>query len=428
MESRNFRPLRGRLTRTPAILIIIFSVILVALAWFAVDSRASDNKDRKEAVTYDEGLGKAADEIERMQRSLKPVKEENIEAAFEIPEPLITMPVIEEPPSDNDKAFEIYQRLDDKSDPLEEYRKRLSRNRETAFFRALESGSRVSLTLVEANSYDKRSETLDPDNRASGDFRSYQQSQLRSAVANLNNLSDTSSGFGSGSGGSFVSSSKTLSAYNSLDQGSDFAHPYTVEAADTPFMIRMGAVIPAVLVSGINSDLPGLVIAQVIENVYDSAMGNHLLIPKGSRLIGQYGSSPKIGQERVMLGFNRVIYPDGSALTLGSMPGAAMDGYSGFDADVDNHMFRLLTNAVILGGITASVTLATDSNRYDSDGVSASQALSQGLGVSLGNVLTRVIEQNMNISPTLKVEPGYLFNVVVAKDIRFKGPYQDPFS
>ena len=192
--------------------------------------------------------------------------------------------------------------------------------------------------------------------------------------------------------------------------------------------VRDGAALLIPAVGGIgNSDLPGLVTAQVVEDVYDSVTGNYLLVPKGARLIGQYGSSPRLGQERLMLAFNRVIFPDGATLTLGAMPGASQDGFSGFEADVDNHLFRLITQAVLLGGISASVTISQDDDEGNDDSHDVGSAFSEALGMSLGTALTRVIENNMNISPTLTVDPGYSFNVVVAKDLRFKGPYRDVF-
>ena len=128
-----------------------------------------------------------------------------------------------------------------------------------------------------------------------------------------------------------------------------------------------------------------------------------------------------------MLAFNRVIFPDGATLTLGAMPGASQDGFSGFEADVDNHLFRLITQAVLLGGISASVTISQDDDEGNDDSHDVGSAFSEALGMSLGTALTRVIENNMNISPTLTVDPGYSFNVVVAKDLRFKGPYRDVF-
>ena len=217
---------------------------------------------------------------------------------------------------------------------------------------------------------------------------------------------------------------KTLAAYERLKGGATLLKE-KVESVLSPYLLRQGVLIPCVLLSGVNSDLPGQVQAQVTSDVFDTPYGRHVLIPKGSKIIGQYASAPLMGQERVMLGFNRVIFPDGKALSLGSMPGASLDGFAGFSAEVDNHMWRLFSNAVLLGGVTAGVSLAVDNDAYDENGrLTLNGALSQGMGQSLGRVITTVIERNLSVSPTLTVAPGFLFNVTLTQDIYFDGPYR----
>lgn len=228
---------------------------------------------------------------------------------------------------------------------------------------------------------------------------------------------------GTGLGASYFpgENRNTLSAYSQLASGHDSTTlPYTREAAPTDLILRQGTLIPCVLLSGINSDLPGQVQAQVTEDVFDTPTGRNLLIPRGSKIIGQYASGPLMGQQRLMLAFNRVLYPDGSALNLGSMPGAALDGMAGLNSEVDNHWGRLLGNAVLLGGVTAGISLAVDDKAYDDNGnLTLNGALSQGLGQSLGRVITSVIERNLNVAPTLTVAPGFVFNVTLTRDIRF---------
>ena len=144
-------------------------------------------------------------------------------------------------------------------------------------------------------------------------------------------------------------SNGTLNDYNYL-QNDKFKLKHKVEKVTNPFVIKQGSVIPAVLLTGINSDLPGQVSAQVTNDVLDSPFGNSILIPKGSKLIGQYGSGPGFGHSRILMGFNRVIFPDGKSLNLEAMPGTGSDGYSGFKADVDNHWLNLISYSVFLGG------------------------------------------------------------------------------
>lgn len=224
------------------------------------------------------------------------------------------------------------------------------------------------------------------------------------------------------SGNSRIEPHQTLNAYQSL-VNHDTTMVGKVEEVLSDYLVRQGAVIPCTLLTGINSDLPGLVQAQVSQDVYDSPNGRHILIPKGSKVVGQYASAPMMGQERLMMAFNRVIFPDGKAMDLGAMVGSGLDGYSGFSADVDNHFMRMMGNAILLGGVTAGISLSVDDKRDDDGDLTINGALSQSLGQSIGRVLTNVIERNMNMAPTLKVKPGFSFNVTLVKDIYFSQPY-----
>ena len=111
----------------------------------------------------------------------------------------------------------------------------------------------------------------------------------------------------------------------------------------TPYSLQAGFVIPAIMLSGINSELPGQVMAQVSRNVYDTPTGRYLLIPQGSRLIGSYNSGIQYGQSRILMAWQRIVFPDGRTLDLGAMPGADQAGYAGFHDQVNNHYFRLFT-------------------------------------------------------------------------------------
>lgn len=221
-----------------------------------------------------------------------------------------------------------------------------------------------------------------------------------------------------------ISATQTLQAYQGLVNPHTNLNPQ-IEPVLSPFLLRQGVVIPCVLLTGINSDLPGFIQAQVSQDVYDSPLGQHLLIPQGSRIVGQYAAAPKMGQQRLMLAFNRVIFPDGKAMSLGAMPGSSLDGYSGFEAEVDNHFWQLMSNAILLGGITAGISISVDEPRDDNGNLTLNGALSQSMGQSIGRVLTEVIERNLVVSPTLKVQPGLEFNVTLIQDIYFPGPYHD---
>jgi type IV secretion system protein VirB10 len=196
----------------------------------------------------------------------------------------------------------------------------------------------------------------------------------------------------------------------------------------TPYTFSAGAgVIPGRLDRGINSELPGAVSAVVTRNIYDSATGRHLLIPQGTKVTGQYSSQVVFGQAAVLTGWQRFIFPDGSTLDIGSMPGADASGYSGFRDLVDNHYLRIYGSAILMSGIVAGVTMSqpqSNNNSNNNNRTSASDAMSEALGQQLGQVSAQQISRNLNIAPTLEIRPGYDINIIPTKDLVFSRPYK----
>ncbi len=190
--------------------------------------------------------------------------------------------------------------------------------------------------------------------------------------------------------------------------------------------LQTGTVIPGVMLTGINSDLPGALIGQVAQDVFDSATGRFLLIPKGSRLYGVYDSRIAMGQRRVLVAWQRIIFPDGSSVTLEAMPGASRDGYAGFQDQIDNHSLRIFGNAILMsmisGGMAYSLDTLDNSNSSD-DNPSLQNEMGSALASQLGQASLQLLQRNMNISPTLEIRPGYRFNIVLTKDLRFEAPY-----
>lgn len=166
--------------------------------------------------------------------------------------------------------------------------------------------------------------------------------------------------------------------------------------------------------------------AQVSQDVYDTATGKYMLIPQGSRLVGSYSSDVAYGQSRVLVAWQRIVFPDGKAMDIGAMPGADSAGYAGFRDQVNNHYFRLFSSAFLMSGVTAGITYSQRQNQANNayGAPSASSALSEALGQQLGQVTAQLIAKNMSISPTLEIRPGYRFNVVVTKDMTFTKPYK----
>lgn len=209
------------------------------------------------------------------------------------------------------------------------------------------------------------------------------------------------------------------------NQGSDrWKLDTQLEAPQSAYEIRSGFVIPGTMISGINSDLPGQITAQVSQNVFDTATGKYMLIPQGSRLVGRYSNDVAFGQERVLIAWQRIIFPDGKALDIGNMPGADSAGYSGFNDLVNNHYFKIFGSALLMSAVTAGISLSQERDNDFGDRITASQAMSEALGQQLGQVTAQLIAKNMNIAPTLEIRPGYRFNIIVTKDMVFSKPYQ----
>jgi len=212
------------------------------------------------------------------------------------------------------------------------------------------------------------------------------------------------------------------------DKGSDrWLLGSALEVPRTRYEVRAGSVIPATMISGINSDLPGQIIAQVSQDVFDTPTGRHRLIPQGSRLIGRYNHNVVDGQSRVLVAWQRIVFPDGKALDIGAMEGVDSAGYAGFGDKVNRHYLRLFGQAILMSGITAGLTSSSASPGDDPFGVSNSVQASQALAQQVGEVATQMIKRNMSYAPTLTIRPGYRFNVMAVKDLTFGSPYR-PFD
>jgi type IV secretion system protein VirB10 len=219
-------------------------------------------------------------------------------------------------------------------------------------------------------------------------------------------------------------SSNDLSAFNAERDRWKLASK--VERPATPYILRTGYVIPAILISAMDSELPGTITAQVAQNVYDTPTGNYLLIPQGARLVGAYSSNVAYGQSRIFVAWQRIVFPDGTALDIGAMPGTDAEGEAGFNDKTNNHFVRIFGSALLMSAITAGVTWSQDHNQNNngnSNRVSASDALSEALGQELGMTMSEMIRKNLNIAPTLKIRPGYRFNILVVKDVVLTHPY-----
>ncbi|MEY9520030.1 type IV secretory pathway VirB10-like protein [Bradyrhizobium japonicum] len=190
------------------------------------------------------------------------------------------------------------------------------------------------------------------------------------------------------------------------------------------YELKRGSVIPATLITGINSDLPGRITAQVSQNVYDSATGHRLLIPQGTKLMGRYDSKISFGQSRVLVIWTDIIFPNGSTLQIGGMAGTDAEGYGGFTDQVDNHYFKTFGSAILLAIIGTGIDMAAPQSSTLATQQTASDAARRNFAETFGRVAERTINKNLDVQPTLEIRPGYQFNVLVDQDIVFPGTYR----
>jgi type IV secretion system protein VirB10 len=193
----------------------------------------------------------------------------------------------------------------------------------------------------------------------------------------------------------------------------DTVSPDRVQGPASSFTLQAGAVIPAALLTGLRSDLPGPVTAQVTEDVYDSPTGKILLIPQGARLIGQYDAQIAFGQSRALLVWNRLIMPNGRSIVLERQPGADPEGYAGLEDEVDNH-WGMLFKAAILSTLLSVGSEAGNSNNNQNSLV---QALRQGSAQSFSQVGEQVVGRSLNVQPTITIRPGFPVRVLVTHDL-----------
>jgi type IV secretion system protein TrbI len=193
--------------------------------------------------------------------------------------------------------------------------------------------------------------------------------------------------------------------------------PDRVMPPQSPFVLQAGAVIPAALITGIRSDLPGQITAQVTENIYDSPTGRILLVPQGTRLIGQYSNDVGFGQRRILLIWSRLILPNGRSIVLERQPGADTQGYAGLEDGVDYHWWDLAKAAGLSTLLAAGAELAVnDENRL-------LRAIRGGAQDTINDAGQQIIRRQLNVAPTLTIRPGIPVRVIVTRDLVLE-PYR----
>jgi type IV secretion system protein TrbI len=192
--------------------------------------------------------------------------------------------------------------------------------------------------------------------------------------------------------------------------------PDRVQAPASKYILQAGAVIPAALITGLRSDLPGQVTAQVTEDVYDSPTGKILLIPQGARLVGQYDAQIAFGQTRALLVWNRLIMPNGRSIVLERQPGADTEGYAGLEDEVDNHWGTLFKAAIL----STLLSVGSEAGMSGNNNGSLAEAIQQGMSQSVNQTGQQVVSRSLNIQTTITIRPGFPVRVMVTHDLVFE--------
>jgi type IV secretion system protein VirB10 len=192
----------------------------------------------------------------------------------------------------------------------------------------------------------------------------------------------------------------------------------TVDPPLSSTQLDAGSLIPAVLVTGINSDLPGDLVAQVSRDVFDSRAQRRVLIPRGSRLLGRYQNQVAAGQNRLLVAWDRLIFPDGASLRFPGLPGISLSGEAGLPGSIDNHLRSVFGSAVLLSLLGAGVQLSQPQQSATlGQAVSPAQVSAAALGQELSTVATEILRRRIAIAPTLRIPSGTEFEVLVHADL-----------
>lgn len=195
-------------------------------------------------------------------------------------------------------------------------------------------------------------------------------------------------------------------------------NPHALTEPVSPYTLSAGTVIAASLITGLNSDLPGLITAQVTENAYDTVTGRILLIPQGSRLIGSYDSVVAYGQKRALVVWQRIILPDGSSIRIDNVLATDTAGYAGLSDKVDFHTWQLLKGVALSTLLGVSTQLSFGDS--ESDLLRSLRESTQQSGARAGD---QIVSRSLNVQPSITVRPGWPLRVVVHKDIVLPGPW-----
>ncbi|NKC02099.1 MAG: hypothetical protein GKR90_26870 [Pseudomonadales bacterium] len=402
-----------KLNRVPIFLVTgVLSVVALALV-FAINTRTQKNQKEEGSsdIEVSEIVEARPSEMAVLNELVAPYQDDDVEIQANLVTPEPEPETAQQPISNISPGF--VERIEDPNElERRELIRRLERERFDQMRDAVLSGTQVAVNYRGAEQKDSGS-IMD---NTIGDIEQAYQDRLSGVL-----------GAASAAGGTPTGAiNQELIDPNLRQRKDEFRtntsrigySAHTVMPAISPNELKAGTVIPAVLVSGINSDLPGMIVAQVRRDVRNTLDGTFIVIPQGTKILGRYDNHIALGQSRALVVWDRLQYPDGSTLALEQAPGTDLSGYSGLSDQVDNHYIKIFGNATLLSIIGAG---AQRSQGVSGDGerLSATDQLAAELGRQWGEVGRALVERNMQIQPTIKIRPGYRFSVLVNKDILF---------
>lgn len=241
--------------------------------------------------------------------------------------------------------------------------------------------------------------------------------QDNSTARTLERLEREAKAYFKSNGNSATSAQQTFFEEGGKGAVGTLAHTRTQKAA--PYVLPAGTLIPCVLISGINTDLPGNVIAQVRSDVYDWVNDTAVLIPQGSRVFGTYGSSVKTAQKRAQINWSRITYPDGTTLDLDGMPGVDVEGYSGVKDKYNAHYNSVLLATALTASFAALGDMFDDEDSSIYIGSDSSTTVEGEVAKALAGMGEKIFDKQIDRQPTIVVRPGKRFNIQVNMDIPF---------
>lgn len=238
---------------------------------------------------------------------------------------------------------------------------------------------------------------------------------LAAAEAATSNLGDTA-----GNGQPVPGFQDRKLAFLNGKPDGDIYNAHSLQHPLSPFTLLAGTIIPASLITGLNSDLPGFVIGQVTENVYDTVSGRFLLVPQGTKIIGKYDNVVAFGQKRALVVWQRLIRPDGSSIVVDNLPSTDEGGYAGLEDEVDYHTWAILKGIALATLLGVGTELSIGNNEND-----LVAALRESAQQNTDRAGQNLVERTLDIQPTITVRPGWPLRIIVHKDIVLD-PYPKP--